>query len=144
MMFASCSTRCGCQSPYFIFALFALLMSLLVKILTLTPSLYLCYPHPLSTVSPYSSPPYLLFPLYELKNTLKDKKRIVILGRLGLQFANETNSMLATSQKSLHSRWSFPCRLHEQDQRPALEDLPRAFNPPLGPTPGWSLGPPLE
>ena len=104
------------------------------------PSL-LRYPHLLSTASSCSFPPYLLFPLYELKNTPKDKKRIDVLGRLGLQFAGGTNSMLATSLKSLCSCWSFPRCPHKQDQRPALEDLPRAFGPLLDQTPGWLPGP---
>ena len=34
----------------------------------------ICYFHPLSTVSSCSSPPYLLFPLYDLKKTPMDKK----------------------------------------------------------------------
>ena len=84
------------------------------------------------------------FPLNELKNTPKDKKRIDVLGRLGLQFASGTNSTLATSQKSLRSCWSFSHHPHELDQRPALVDLPRAFSPPLDPTPGWLPGPPHE
>ena len=46
-----------------------------------------------------------------------------IKGRLGLQFTGGTNSTLATSLKSPHSRWSFPRCLHEQDQRPA-EPIP--------------------
>ena len=81
------------------------------------------------------------FPLYKLKNTPKDKKQIDELGRLGLQFAGSTNSTLATSLKSPCSHWSFPHRLHEQDQRPALEDLSRAFGPLPDPTPGWLSGP---
>ena len=134
---ASCSLPQQCQSPYFIFTLFALLKSLLVK-----------YSH--------SHPPYLLHNLHSLTAFIpslpsfsplqtqeypKEKKQIVRLGRLGLQFTGGTNSMLVTSLKSLHSCCSFPRHLHERDQRPVLEDLPRAFGPPPDLTLGWSPGP---
>ena len=117
-------------------------------ILTLTPSLFtlkpslLCCFHPLSTASPCSSPPYLLFPLDKLKNTPKDKEWVGVLRMLRLQFASGTNSMLATSLKSLRFHWSFPCCPHKRNQRPELVDLPRAFSPPPDPTPGWLPGPP--
>ena len=71
----------------------------------------------------------------------KDKKQIDVLGRLGLQFTGGTKSTLATSLKSPCSRWSFPCCPHKQNQRPALEDLPRAFGPLPDLTPGWLPGP---
>ena len=67
-----------CQSPYFIFALFALLTSLLIKYLHSHPLYYLRYLRYFAIficlAQCHQSPPYLLFPLYKLKNTLKDKK----------------------------------------------------------------------
>ena len=128
-------------SFHFVNELTCQILTLTTSLFTLQPSLLHCF-HLLSTLSPYSSPPYLPFPLNELKSTPTDKKWIIVLWRLRLQFASGTNSTLATSLKSLRSCWSFSCCPHEQDQRPALVDLPRAFSPPPDPTPGWLPAPP--
>ena len=138
----------SCQSLYFLFALFALLMSLLIKyshshppyslrnlrsLAALICSVQRHHAHPLLT---------FCFPFTNSRIPQGQEANGCIKGRLGLQFTGSTNSMLATSLKSPCSRWSFPHRSHEQDQRPALEDLPRVFSPLPDPTPGWLPGPP--